>query len=73
MIQSTHRGETCRRIPVTSDTVVEWHSELEDCGVNAEFELVADCGHFSMLDKPEVVNASIERLHERTKAEQQTA
>ena len=41
--------------------------------MNAEFELVADCGHFSMLDKPEVVNASIERLHERTKAEQQTA
>lgn len=33
--------------------------------MNAEFELVADCGHFSMLDKPEVVNASIERLHER--------
>lgn len=59
-------------MPVTHDTFIEWHRELEDCGVNAEFDLVADCGHFSMLDKPEVVNA-IERLHERTKAEQQTA
>jgi hypothetical protein len=35
--------------------------------VKAEFDLVADCGHFSMLDQPEVVNAGIERLHERTK------
>ena len=41
--------------------------------MKAEFDLVADCGHFTMLDKPEVVNASIDRLHERTKAEQQTA
>ena len=35
--------------------------------MNAEFDLVPDCGHFTMLDKSEVVNASIERLHERTK------
>ena len=35
--------------------------------MNAEFDLVADCGHFTMLESPEVVNASIERLHERTK------
>jgi hypothetical protein len=36
--------------------------------VDAEFDLVVDCGHFTMLDKPEVVNTNIERLLERIEA-----
>jgi len=44
-------------------------SGLTTLGVDAEFDLVVDCGHFTMLDKPsEVVNTNIERLLERIEA-----
>ena len=68
VVQSTHRGEGNKRVPVTSDMHIEWHDELKTLGVDAEFDLVADCGHFTMLDKPEVVNTNIERLLERIEA-----
>eukprot|EP00984_Skeletonema_dohrnii_P003534 scaffold1189_cov122-Skeletonema_dohrnii-CCMP3373.AAC.6 len=68
VVQSTHRGEGNKRVPVTSDMHIEWHNELKTFGVDVEFDLVADCGHFAMLDKPEVVNTNIERLLERIEA-----
>ncbi len=65
VVQSTHRGEGNKRVTVTADIFIEWHHELKKLGVDAEFDLVADCGHFTMLDKPEVVTTNIERLLER--------
>lgn len=66
VVQSTHRGEGHQqRVAVTADMHIDWHHELQKLGVDAEFDLIADCGHFTMLEKPEVVNTNIERLLER--------
>jgi pimeloyl-ACP methyl ester carboxylesterase len=65
VVQSTHGEDGNKRVPVTAGMHIEWHRELKACGVDAEFDFVTDCGHFTMLDKPEVVNANIERLLER--------
>ena len=65
VVQSTDRGEGNERVFVTADTHIEWHHKLKTYGVYVEFDLVEDCGHFVMLEKPEVVNANIERLLER--------
>ena len=68
VVQSTHihsRGEGSKRVPATVEMHIGWHLELKSFGVDAEFDFVPDCGHFIMLDKPEVVNANIARLLKR--------
>ena len=66
VVQSSHRGEGHhQRVAVTPNMYIEWHHELKKLGVDAEFDLVTDCGHFTMLDKPDVVNTNIERLLKR--------
>lgn len=64
VIQSTHEHNDGGRVPVTADMDIEWHRDVKACcGDNAEFELVTECcGHFTMLDAPDVVNASLGRL-----------
>ena len=62
VIQSSHKNNSGERIPITADMSIDWHREIEACGVNAEFEMVTECGHFTMLDAPDSVNASLERL-----------
>ena len=66
VVQSSHRGEGHhQRVAVTPNMYIEWHHELKMFGVDAEFDLVTDCGHFTMLDNPDVVNTNIDRLLKR--------
>ncbi|KAL7551773.1 hypothetical protein ACHAWF_014968 [Thalassiosira exigua] len=72
IIQSMHRDESRQMIPVAPGTIIDWHNDIVSCGVDAEFELVTDCGHFTMIEAPDEVNASLERLLDRTKKDEQT-
>lgn len=62
VIQSTHMDASKQRVPVTDEMPIEWHQELLACDVAAKFERVPDCGHFTMMDAPDVVNHGLDEL-----------
>ncbi|MEM7407078.1 MAG: alpha/beta hydrolase [Pseudomonadota bacterium] len=57
VLQSSHVNESRQRVALTDDMEIPWHADLVDAGVEVAFERVPDCGHFTMLDAPEHVNA----------------
>ena len=65
VLQSSHVDEASQRASLTPDMRIPWHEELRACGVDATFERVADCGHFTMWDAPDAVNRAIEALLHR--------
>lgn len=65
VLQSSHVNGDSQRVSLTPDMRIPWHDELRACGVDATFESVADCGHFTMWDAPDAVNRVIEELLHR--------
>ena len=65
VLQSSHVNEASQRVSLTPEMRIPWHDELRACGVDATFERVADCGHFTMWDAPDAVNRAIEALLHR--------
>ena len=65
VLQSSHVNEDSERVSLTPDMRIPWHDELFACGVDATFERVADCGHFTMWDAPDAVNRAIDALLHR--------
>lgn len=62
VLQSSHVNSKRKRVTMTHNMVIPWHQDLIDAGVNAVVERVQECGHFTMLDEPGRVNATLEAL-----------
>ena len=69
LIQSSHTDDQGSRIPVRKGMKIEWHCELRAICSNVEVVMVGNCGHFTMLDEPSVVNECMERFVERIQNE----